>query len=119
VLVGGHGGRLDHLLGNLLLLGGLAASAGARIEARMGAARVYVVSPGREVVIDASDGELVSLLAMHGDAAGIETDGLRWALHGETLAAGSTRGVSNELAGPTARISVRAGVLLVVQPGTR
>ena len=47
------------------------------------------------------------------------TDGLRWALVDATLAAGTTRGVSNELAAATATVSVGDGVVAVLQPGTR
>ena len=35
----------------------------------------------------------------------------------ETLAAGTTRGVSNELAGTDAAVSLAAGTLLVIRPG--
>ena len=44
-------------------------------------------------------GSLVTLLAAGGAAEGVTTDGLRYPLRGETLAPGSTRGVSNELIG--------------------
>jgi thiamine pyrophosphokinase len=114
VVVGGHGGRLDHLLANLLLLAS-AAFAELTIEAHMGEAHVHVVRDASELT--GEPGELVSLLPAHGPARGVTTDGLLYPLRDEDLLPGSTRGVSNELARPRARVSVREGVLLAVQPG--
>jgi thiamine pyrophosphokinase len=113
-VVGGDGGRLDHLLGNALLL---AADdyAAADVVAHLGAATITVVRG--EATLFGRRGELVSLLAVHGPAHGITTDGLLYPLRDETLAPGSSRGVSNELARPTAHVRLRSGVLLAVQPG--
>jgi thiamine pyrophosphokinase len=115
VVLGGHGGRLDHLLANALLLADPAYAA-ASIVAQMGAARVTVVR-GR-VELTGPVGDLVSLLPPHGVAIGVTTIGLLYPLAGEDLPAGSTRGVSNELVAPTATVEVREGVLLAVQPGS-
>ena len=59
---------------------------------------------------------MISLLAMNGPAHGILTEGLAYALHGETLVPGSTRGISNVFAAPEARIGVERGVVLAVRP---
>jgi thiamine pyrophosphokinase len=45
------------------------------------------------------------------------TEALRYPLRDEDLPVGTTRGVSNELTHPTARVSIRGGVVLAVQPG--
>ena len=62
-------------------------------------------------------GEIISLLPLGGDATGIVTRGLRGALHHETLAHGSTRGVSNEpvLSGELVTIAIASGQLLVTR----
>jgi thiamine pyrophosphokinase len=114
VVVGGHGGRLDHLLANALLL---AAPALALVEvvAQMGLARVTVVR--RRAALSGRPGDLVSLLPVHGAAVGVTTDGLLYPLRDEDLPVGSTRGVSNELAAPVATVTIREGVVLAVQPG--
>ncbi len=46
---------------------------------------------------------------------GVTYTGLAYPLADATLRLGSTRGVSNELAGREARISVGAGMLLVIE----
>jgi len=108
------GGRLDHLLATLLLLGS-SRYRDMAIDAHVGAARACVVR--RERVIEAELGALVSLLALHGPAEGVRTEGLAYPLTGETLEPGSSRGVSNVFVAETARISLERGVLLVVRPG--
>ena len=62
-------------------------------------------------------GELLTLLALHGPAEGVTTDGLAYPLRDETLEPGSSRGVSNVFDRATARVTVERGVLLAVRPG--
>ncbi len=115
-VVGGHGGRLDHLVGNLALLGA-SAYAALDLDARLGAATVTVVrdhAPLRGPV-----GSLVSLFAVHGPALGVTTRALRFPLRDARLEPGSTLGLSNEIAGTDPQVSLDEGVLLVVQPDPR
>ncbi len=111
--MGGHGGRLDHLLGNLALLASPRFVA-LTLDAWLGTARVTVVR--RDASIVGEPGSLVSLFAMHGPARGVTTRGLRFPLHDADLEPGSTLGVSNELVGPDAGVTVADGVLLAIQP---
>ncbi len=113
VVVGGDGGRLDHLLGTALLLGS-AAYADRTILAYLGPATVHVIRSA--TTLTGVPGELVTLLAMHGPAHGVRTSGLLYPLRAETLHPGSSRGVSNEFTHRTAEVTVSAGVLLAVQP---
>ena len=113
LVVGGHGGRLDHLLANLLILGA-ERHAGLCITAWLGTDVVQVV---RDVAqLNGTPGAPVSLLALHGEATGVTTDGLRFPLGDATLAPGSSLGVSNVFTGDRASVRVRSGVLVTVQP---
>ncbi len=112
-LIGGGGGRLDHLLANAAVLGS-DDLADIEIDALMGEARLWVVRHQQEIT--GHKGQLVSLLPLGGSARGIHTTGLRWALRDETLLTGSARGVSNEMTGFRAKISLSSGVLLAIQP---
>ena len=114
VVLGGHGGRVDHLLANAALLTSERYAA-VEVVAHMGGATLTVVRD--EAELQGQRGELVSLLALHRPAVGVTTHGLLYPLTGEDLEPGSTRGVSNELVTPPGRVSLEAGVLLVVQPG--
>ena len=114
VVLAGEGGRLDHLLSILLLLGSRRYAA-VELDARLGPAAVHVVR--RRRTLTGARGQLVSLLALHGPAEGIRTTGLAYPLDGETLEAGSSRGVSNVFVAQTATVSVDRGVLLAIRPG--
>lgn len=114
-VVGGHGGRLDHALANVAVLAGTAL-AGATVDAVMGRARIAVVHDRVELL--GRRGEIVSLLPVGGAVAGVRTEGLLYPLHDEELPPGTTRGMSNEMTGAAASVSVRSGVLLAVRPGT-
>ena len=116
LVIGGDGGRLDHLLANVLVLTS-PSYAGVRVRARLGPASVHVLRGGDEVVLDGRPGDTVTLLSVHGPATGIRTAGLRYPLADEALAPGTSRGVSNVLEEPPARVALRDGVLLAVLPG--
>jgi len=107
--------RLDHELGTLLALSRPDLRE-VRIEAWWGSTLVRVAHGPAEVEVGAASGTLLSLLPLHGAAVGVATSGLRFPLHRETLPAGSSRGVSNEVATSPASVSLEAGTLLVVQP---
>jgi len=114
VVVGGDGGRLDHLLGIAFLL----ASdrwADVEIEAVLGDARLWVVRGER--TIDGEPGRLVSLYAVGGPARGVTTAGLRWSLTDGELLPGSSLGLSNEFVSTHATVRVREGVVLAIRPG--
>ena len=114
VVIGDGGGRLDHLLSALLLLGSPRYAA-VQVDAQVGDALVQVVRGDRE--LEGAPGETISLLALHGRADGVTTEGLEYPLARETLEPGSSRGVSNVFIGRTARVRVGHGVVLVVRPG--
>jgi thiamine pyrophosphokinase len=114
IIIGGFGGRVDHWLASVGVWSSPAFT-GVRVEVRSGPTRIYVVRD--ELAISGPAGELVSLVAVHGSVTGVRTTGLRFTLHGERIEPGSSRGVSNELTGAEARITVRTGTLLVVRPG--
>ena len=114
VLVVGHdGGRLDHLLAVLLLLGS-DRYAGVELDAYIGRAWAHVVR--RERTLYGTAGELVSLLPLHGPAEDVTTTGLEYPLCGETLLPGSSRGVSNVFAAGEAHVAVGRGTLIAVRP---
>jgi thiamine pyrophosphokinase len=112
-VVGGGGGRHDHLLANALVLAH-ADYAGIAVDALVGTARLTVIRGRAE--LHGAPGSFLSLLPLGGPARGIRTEGLRYPLRDETLAPGTTRGVSNEFLTTDAVVSVTDGVLLAVQP---
>ncbi len=113
-VVGTMVGRVDHALGNLLLLAADRWQA-LRIDARIDSARAWVVRD--RVVVDGAPDDLVSLIAVGGPATGVSTSGLAWPLDNALLESGPGLGLSNRMTSPTAGLSVEQGVVLVVAPG--
>ena len=113
VVLGALGGRLDHALANILLLT-LPSLAGIPVRIAEGDQQALLARGGETVELEGAPGDLVSLLPLGGDARGVTTRGLAWALEEDTLRFGSSRGVSNEMTAGKAGIRVNEGLLLVV-----
>ena len=113
-VIGTIGGRVDHALGNLLVV---AADrwADLRIHLRIDGTRAWVVRD--RVEVHGTVDNLVSLLAVGGQATGVTTTGLAWPLSNGVLEPGAGLGLSNRLAGPTATVEVGTGTVLVIAPG--
>ncbi len=118
LVVGSHAGRLDHLLGSMGLLAATAQLVD-EIVWTDGSTVVTACTPRHPATIGGRAGDRLSLVPTGADVAGVTTDGLRWSLDGEHLAAGSTRGVSNVMDAPVASITVDEGTLLIVHERTR
>jgi thiamine pyrophosphokinase len=113
-IVGGLGGRPDHLLANVGLLA-LPALAGLPVVLLDDRTRVSLVRGPGSRDLDGRVGDLVSLLPLGSGVDGVATSGLAWTLRDEPLPIGPARGLSNVRAERTARVSVRTGLLLVVE----
>lgn len=115
-VLGALGGRLDMTLSNMLLLTHPALEA-VHVELWNGTQTAWLLRPpGGEVY--GAVGDTLSLVPLGGDAQGVTTQGLKYALRDEPLAFGPARGISNVLTEATARVSLREGLLLAVHtPG--
>jgi thiamine pyrophosphokinase len=111
VILGALGGRLDQTLANLLLLA-LPALRGLDVRIVEGEQAAFLIR--HEATIEGQPGDVISLIPLGGDAAGVTTDGLEWPLEEDTLRFGPARGVSNLLLGSQARVRVREGLLLCI-----
>ena len=114
VVVGGAGGRLDHLLANAMLIASPAWS-DVDVEWLVDSARILAIR--NEATIIGTVGDVLTLLAVGEPADGVSTTGLAYELTDDVLLASSTRGVSNRLTAETATVRVRNGVLLAIHQG--
>jgi thiamine pyrophosphokinase len=105
------GPRLDHLVGNLLLL---TAPWLQGCDVRLLDGRHEVFLAHGDVAVVGGAGDLVSLLPLTPVVEAVETEGLAYPLHHEPLYQGATRGVSNELVAERARVRHGAGELLII-----
>ena len=118
VLLGVFGGeRFDHELANTLLIGA-DEYRGLRMRAVRGDTTVRALHGGEELELAGTQGDLVTLLAVRGDAEGVRTHRLRYPLAGETLYFGAARGLSNVVVSEGASVACGRGVLLVIETRT-
>ncbi len=117
-VLGALGGpRFDHAVANTLLL------AHPRLAGRQAFVldattriRLLDASAGPEdVALAGRRGDLVSLFPFGAEARGVVTAGLDYPLRDEDLGLGPARGLSNVRSGPEARVSLRAGRLLIIE----
>lgn len=121
VIVGGLGGdRIDHALANigLLALPELGVRSAVMLDASSRISLIRAPGPGGRLVLRAFPGrvgDLVSLLPVGDGVDGVTTRGLRYPLTDEPLPAGPARGLSNVRTATDASVSIRAGLLLIVE----
>ena len=110
LIVAALGERLDQTIGNLALVSDAALS---KFDIRMddGVERAFFVRDQAE--LQGRLGDVVSLIPWGDAVTGVHTEGLKWALRGETLLPHKTRGLSNEMEGERAGVRIDSGVLLV------
>ncbi len=105
------GGRLDQTLGNISLLSDPRLST---LDCRLDDGLEEVFFCRNQSTVEGRSGDLVSLIPWEGAVAGTRTEGLKWPLRDETLYPEKTRGISNEMTGDNANISISSGLLLVI-----
>ena len=112
ILYGMLGGRWDMSFANLLLL---AAPRFVKITVRVISAgtEVYILHGGKTLTITGQPGDLVSVVPVKDRLSGLTYQGLRWPLDNANLPFGTPRGVSNQMNGSEAQISLVEGCGLV------
>ncbi len=116
VVIGGGGGRLDHLLGVLAALAG-AALRGMDVVAHPGEDLVRFVTPGVRLELPVWPGQTVSLVPVGGPATGVRAAGLVWPLTDAVLDPFEAIGVSNRAEASVVTVEVADGVVAVILPG--
>ena len=113
VIIGGFGGRADHMMSNLAILEDLSAR---------GIYAVMLDGPNRarflrstSTLIPKSGYKYVSLLAVDPIVKGVSVEGCKYPLKKAKLTRNFQYAVSNEILGNCALISVRKGAIYVIE----
>jgi thiamine pyrophosphokinase len=115
LVLGGGGGRLDHLIANVGLLAAPSLR-GHRVRAVFGPALLQILLGPASLTVTGRPGEFLSLVPLERTAGHITTRGLRFPLVDEDLPFATSRGVSNEFLDGPAEVRFVDGTLAVVQP---
>ena len=114
-IIAALGGRLDQTLGNITLLTDPRLSA-CDVRLDDGIEEIFLCRDQAQV--HGRNGDLVSLIPWQGRVTDTQTKNLKCPLHHETLYPDKTRGISNEMLGETASISIGSGLLLIIHRHT-
>ena len=113
-VLGATGTRLDHMLANVNLLG-IGVEEGVSIQLVDKYNRIRMIDTYMEIRKSEQFGDFVSVLPVRGDAKGVTLEGMKYPLKDADIACFSSLGVSNEIVEDVAKISVKQGVLLVIE----
>lgn len=113
-LLGATGTRLDHVLGNLHLLGiGIKEQVSMELVDKHN--RIRMIE--KEYTIHKSEqfGDFVSLLPICGDVKGVTLRGMKYPLTDAVIPSFSSLGISNEIVEEKATMEIKDGVLLLIE----
>lgn len=115
-IFGATGGRIDHFLANVQLLGkkeNLHPSIEIEIiDIQNG---VQIVPPGEYTLKEKSESKYVSFLPLTTDVEALTLKGFKYPLQNRNISMGSTLCISNELIQPTGTFSFTSGILMVIR----
>ncbi|WP_059170095.1 thiamine diphosphokinase [Bacillus sp. FJAT-27445] len=115
-IFGATGGRMDHFLANLYLLGKFALeNRPLEINLIDMTNIIYVKGPGLYQVDKSSEKKYISFFPGTTDVSGLTLKGFKYPLENRRIPRGSTLCVSNELIGESGTFSFSEGILIVIR----
>ncbi|WP_456271582.1 thiamine diphosphokinase [Bacillus sp. AK031] len=115
-IFGATGGRVDHFLANVQLLGkkeNLHPSIEIEIIDKQN--HVQIVPPGEYTLNEKPESKYVSFLPLTSEIEGLSLTGFRYPLQNRNISLGSTLCISNELIQPSGTFSFTSGILMVIR----
>ena len=113
-ILGGTGSRMDHILGNISILG-LGKDFGKKIILLDENNRIELLFEGRTILKEEAFGDFVSLIPFGDEVTGLTLKGFKYPLKNGTLKGFNSLGISNEIVSKEAHISFDSGVLIMVE----
>ena len=113
-LLGATGTRLDHVLGNISILG-IGEDAGVPIELLDANNRITMHKKSFSIAKEKQFGRYVSLLPYGGEVSGLTLTGMKYPLSDAVLGLYNSLGISNEITGDTAYITFDHGTIIAVE----
>lgn len=113
-ILGGTGSRLDHVLGNIAVLGiGLEEKVPIQLIDKNNRIRMF----NEDFIIDKKTqfGKYVSLIPFNGSVHDLSINGMKYNVSNLQMGGFNSLGISNEIEDETAEISFEKGILIVVE----
>lgn len=112
VLLGVTGTRIDHTLASIQMM---TRALQRQINCYVMDSHNYITLTGSQALIQDLGYTYVSLLPLTPEVTGITLDGLEYPLNDATLKLGQSLAVSNKLISSTGTVTIRSGLLLIIQ----
>lgn len=113
-VLGATGTRLDHVLGNVALLG-IGLKENADIQLVDAYNRIRMIDKSIKLVKTEQFGNFVSLLPYAGEVKEVTLKGFKYSLEKHTMGSFSSLGISNEIVEEEAEILFEEGILLLIE----
>ena len=113
-IIGGTGTRLDHVLGNISLLG-IGIEEQVSMELLDEHNRIRMIQDALTLEKETQYGKYVSLIPYGGDVQGVTLRGFKYLLSDYTMGGFNSLGISNEIMDEKAVIELTGGTLLVIE----
>lgn len=113
-ILGGTGSRIDHILGNISVLG-LGRQFRKKIILLDENNKIELLFEGRTILKEEAFGDFVSLIPFGDEVTGLTLKGFKYPLKNGVLKGFNSLGISNEIVSKEAQISFDSGVLIMVQ----
>lgn len=113
-LLGATGTRLDHVFGNMHLLG-IGLEKGVEIAIVDTHNRIRMIQDEYVLEKGTQFGDFVSFLPIDGKATGVTLEGFKYPLQDATIQSFSSLGISNEITETVAKVTIKDGVLLMIE----
>jgi len=114
VVLGALGGRLDHLLANILLFT-RADLLGLTVHFPGEVVSAWVLNAPGRVEVHGATGDTLSLIPLSPTVEGVAAHDVIWPMAGATLTQGGGRTVSNRMCAPVCAITAERGSLLITR----
>lgn len=113
-VLGATGTRLDHVLGNMHLLG-IGLQENVKIQLVDAHNRIRMVSGAFALKKEEQFGDFVSFLPINGSVSGVTLEGFKYPLENAVIPSFSSLGISNEIVEEQASVEIDNGVLLMIE----
>lgn len=112
VIFGATGSRLDHTLANIQILSKTLKQG---VRCSILNRNNLITATDSRITLHKSEYDCVSILPLTTEVRGIDLDGFMYPLSNAVLSIGDSLGISNQIVDTTGTITIKEGILLVVQ----
>lgn len=113
-IIGGIGSRIDHTLANIHILT-KCLEKNIRCDIVDSHNKIYLIDKFAKIEKSKAFGKFISIIPLTSEVNGITLRGFKYPLSNYSLSIGKSLGISNELVLDTASITIKKGILIIIE----